>query len=128
MGKRASEYGLTFGDLDRGKHNALTDVPGVRVGHRTIITDEPAVGRTGATVIVPVEGDLFETPVTGAALVINGFGKSMGLVQIEEMGAIETPIALTNTLQTGTAAEALIDFTLAGHPDCLSVNPVVGGV
>jgi len=123
--KRAQDFGLEFGRLLRGRFNAITDVPGVRIGHRTVWSDSPRVARTGVTAVIPGEGDIFETPVFAAAHVINGFGKSMGLIQLEELGNIETPILLTNTLNVGLAANALVDYVLTRHPDCTSLNPLI---
>ncbi|MDD6615431.1 MAG: P1 family peptidase [Lachnospiraceae bacterium] len=97
-----------------GQRNLISDVPGVRVGHATI--DEGDV-HTGVTAILPHEGNLFRDKVMAGASVINGFGKSMGLVQVEELGTIETPILLTNTLSIGTACEALTRYMLEQNPD-----------
>lgn len=100
--------------LPHGQRNLISDVPGVRVGHATI--DEGDV-HTGVTVVLPHEGNLFREKVMAGAAVINGFGKSMGLVQVEELGTIETPILLTNTLSIGTACEALTRYMLEQNPD-----------
>jgi len=111
------------GRAPSGSRNAITDVDGVTVGHRTL--DEPAAVNTGVTVVDPTDAVAFEQPVTGNAFVLNGFGKSTGLMQVRELGTIETPLALTNTLDVGTAASALVDHTLAAGPDVRSVNPLV---
>src|SRR6516164_29721 len=96
---RARDLGLGCGRLTPGARNAVTDVPGVTVGHRTIIRGDV---RTGVTAILPHGGDLFADKPVAAAHVLNGFGKSIGLMQVEELGVIETPILLTNTFSVGT--------------------------
>lgn len=126
MRKRVKDCGIAFGRLQRGEYNSISDVPGVRVGHCTVWKDTPVVARTGVTAIFPAEGDLYESPLFAAAHVINGFGKSAGLLQIEELGQIETPILLTNTLNVGIAADALVEYTLLSHPKAGTINPVVG--
>ncbi|MGO1164879.1 DmpA family aminopeptidase [Brucella sp. C7-11G] len=109
-----------------GEHNAITDVPSVRVGHRTLSGGGLA---TGVTAIIPHVGDLFRQKVRAAVEVINGFGKSVGLVQIAELGTIETPILLTNTFGVAACAEALIRSAIADNPaigrETSTVNPVV---
>lgn len=97
-----------------GKRNLITDVPGVTVGQVTIQDGEI---NTGVTAILPHRGNLFQEKVMAGAAVINGFGKSVGLVQIEELGTIESPIILTNTLSTGTALTAMVKYMLAQNPD-----------
>jgi D-aminopeptidase len=115
-----------------GQHNAITDVPGVVVGHVTLIEGEGPlhVGRgpirTGVTAILPHGGNVFERKVTGAVEVINGFGKSLGLPQIAELGEIETPLLLTNTLSVWQAADALVTYMAGRNPGVYSFNPVVG--
>ena len=89
-------YGLRFGTLPSGEKDAITDVPGIRVGHATVIAG-PDI-RTGVTAIIPHPRDLFHEKVQAAAVVINGFGKSIGIPQINELGTIETPILLTLSL------------------------------
>ena len=123
---RAREFGVDLGVLPPGPLNAITDVAGVRVGHVTLI--EGKAVRTGVTAIVPHEGNVFQDKVPAAVAVANGFGKLAGFTQVEELGTLETPIVLTNTLSVPTAADALIDFTLGlpGNEDVQSVNPVVG--
>lgn len=120
------DLGLKIGVLEHGRHNAITDVRGVKVGHVTV-RRSPGI-RTGVTVVVPHEGDVFQEKVPGAIYVANGFGKLAGYTQVEELGNIETPIALTNTLSVPAAAEALVEFTLSlpGNEEVRSVNPVVG--
>jgi len=124
--KRVRELGISPGILSVGKWNALTDVQGVKVGHVTLIEGKDI--RTGVTAILPHDGNLFQDKVPAGLAVGNGFGKLMGSTQVEELGEIETPIVLTNTLAVPRAAEALIDWTLAqkGNEDMRSVNPVVG--
>jgi D-aminopeptidase len=112
--------------LEPGPHNAITDVPGVRVGHSTIIRG--ATVRTGVTAVVPHGGNLFQEKVAGAVHVFNAFGKLVGATQVQELGQIETPILLTNTLSVWDAAAALADWMLAhpGNETVRSINPVVG--
>lgn len=98
----------------KGKKNLITDIEGVRVGHITLKKDDI---NTGVTVIFPHEGNIFQEKVMAASAVLNGFGKSMGLLQIEELGTIETPIVMTNTLSVGTAATALIKYMLKQNDD-----------
>lgn len=123
---RARELGIEVGVMETGTWNAITDVPGVYVGHQTIIRDDHV--RTGVTAILPHEGNLFREKVPAAIYVGNGFGKLAGFTQAEELGNIETPIVLTNTLSVGTAMTALITYTLRhpGNEDVFSVNAVVG--
>src|SRR5437764_3867965 len=123
---RARDLGLAPGVFPPGPLNAITDVAGVRVGHITLIEGDNV--RTGVTAIVPAEGNLFQDKVPGAVFVGNAFGKLAGSTQVEELGAIETPIVLTNTLNVGTAMEAVIEYTLAqpGNETVMSVNAVVG--
>ncbi|AVO37963.1 P1 family peptidase [Pukyongiella litopenaei] len=126
MSGRARDLGIRIGTLQPGPLNAITDVAGVRVGHATLI--EGARTRTGATAILPHGGNLFRDRVPAGLAVLNGFGKFAGATQITELGEIETPILLTNTLATGRAIDALIAHTLAqpGNERAVSVNPVVG--
>ena len=124
--KRVSELGIKIGVMEPGQKNAITDVQGVRVGHFTLVKGEDV--RTGVTAILPHEGNIFQEKVPAAIYVGNGFGKLTGISQVKELGNIETPIVLTNTLSVPTAADALIDYTLdiAGNKNVRSVNPVVG--
>jgi D-aminopeptidase len=124
--KRVRELGITPGILPVGQWNAVTDVSGVKVGHVTLIEDDDV--RTGVTAILPHAGNLFQEKVPAGIVVGNGFGKLMGFTQVEELGEIETPIVLTNTLAVPRAAEAIIDWTLVqkGNEDARSVNPIVG--
>ncbi|CAD5277314.1 D-aminopeptidase [Bosea sp. 62] len=114
MSKRARDYGLICGALPPGPLNAITDVPGVTVGHRTLREDDI---RTGFTVVLPHPGDLFREKVRAGIEVINGFGKSAGLMQLAELGQIETPILLGNTFSVGAGTEALVGRALAGNPE-----------
>lgn len=123
---RVRNYGIAPGILTPGSLNSITDVEGVRVGHATLIERENI--RTGVTVILPHSGNLFRERVPAAVYVGNGFGKAVGFTQIEELGEIETPIGLTNTLSIHTVANAITDYTLSlpGNENVRSVNPVVG--
>ncbi|MDZ7264113.1 MAG: P1 family peptidase [candidate division KSB1 bacterium] len=123
---RTRDLGLRVGILNPGPYNAITDVAGVRVGHKTIVRDDDI--RTGVTAIIPHEGNLFQEKVPAAIYVGNGFGKLVGSTQIEELGTIETPILLTNTLSVFIVADALIDYMLQqpGNENVFSINPVVG--
>ncbi|MCU0501457.1 MAG: P1 family peptidase [Anaerolineae bacterium] len=123
---RARDLGLAPGILPTGPLNALTDVAGVRVGHVTLIEGESI--RTGVTAILPHAGNLFQEKVPAGLAVGNGFGKLAGATQLVELGEIETPIVLTNTLAVPRAADAILDWTLAqpGNETVTSVNPVVG--
>jgi len=123
---RARDLGLACGNLPAGELNSISDVPGVRVGHRTL-TDGDL--RTGVTAVVPHGGNLYREKPVAAVHVLNGFGKSAGLVQVEELGTLETPILLTNTLSVGTCSTALVRHAIAQNPDIgretATVNPVV---
>ncbi|MFB0517690.1 MAG: P1 family peptidase [Acidobacteriota bacterium] len=123
---RAREVGLVVGMLPTGKWNAITDVEGVKVGHVTLIEGENI--RTGVTAILPHGGNLFLEKVPAAIYVANGFGKLAGSTQVEELGNIETPILLTNTLNVPLAADGLIEYMLSlpGNEQVRSINPVVG--
>ncbi len=123
---RLRDLGVSSGLFDPGAVNAITDVDGVRVGHRTLIENDAV--RTGATAILPHGGDLFSEKVPAAVHVGNGFGKAAGFLQVQELGTIETPIVLTNTLDVGTAVEAVVRWTLKqpGNENVSSVNAVVG--
>ncbi len=123
---RARDLGIAPGIFPAGPLNAITDVSGVRVGHLTLIEGEAV--RTGVTAILPHAGNLFQEKVAGAVFVGNAFGKLAGSTQVEELGTIETPIVLTNTLAVGTAVEAVVRFMLAvpGNADARSVNALVG--
>lgn len=123
---RARDLGLACGTFPPGVHNTIADVPGVTVGHATLIQGDI---RTGVTSVLPHRGDLFRDKVVAAAVVLNGFGKSTGLVQVNELGTLETPILLTNTFAVGTCANALIRRAIATNAEIgrrtSTVNPVV---
>jgi len=121
---RPRDMGLEIGLFNTGKWNAITDVAGVTVGHETIIENDSV--RTGVTVIIPHQGGLYKEKVMAAVHVTNGYGKAVGFTQIEELGTIETPIALTNTLNTFLVANAIVDYMISENSDIRSVNPVVG--
>ena len=129
---RATDLGLKIGLLPQGPDNTITDVPGVTVGHVTLVQGEgtPDVDgrpiRTGVTVVRPHGGNIFKQKVTAAIHVINGYGKSVGLPQVDELGVIESPIGLTNTLNTWMVADALVDHLAVQNPGVYSFNPVVG--
>lgn len=120
---RLRDLDLEPGTLPPGPMNAITDVAGVLVGHTTLIQGDDV--RTGVTAIRLADRNLFRDPLVGTVHVENGFGKSVGLMQVQELGRIETPIAITNTLSVWTAAEALVDWTLESN-EAVSINPVVG--
>lgn len=124
--KRMREFGIETGIFSPGKFNAITDVPGVRVGHKTII--EGTDIRTGVTAIIPHEGNIFAHKVPAAIYSGNGFGKLAGYTQVKELGNIETPIILTNTLSISAGLDALISYTYAqkGSENFGTVNGVVG--
>lgn len=124
--KRAADYGIDMGVLKKGELNAITDVDGVAVGHTTLIEGQNV--RTGVTAIIPHQGDLFNLKTPAAIYIGNGFGKLAGYSQVRELGNIETPIILTNTLSVATATDALISYTLSGkgNEQVRSVNAIVG--
>jgi len=126
LAERARAIGIAPGPLPTGALNAITDVPGVLVGQVTL--DRADTIRTGVTAILPHGGNIFADKVPAAIFVANGFGKLMGLSQVRELGEIETPILLTNTLNVTEAAAAIIEHTLAqpGNEGVRSVNAVVG--
>ena len=135
MGRRvrAREFGIEFGMMETGKLNAIIDVEGVGVGHTTLIWgDGPLkVGegpvRTGVTAIVPHRGNPYEEKVTAAAEIFNAYGKSTGLPQLGHFGVIETPILLTDTLNTWIVADAVLDYFRERYDTTPgSINPVVG--
>ena len=122
---RALDIGLHVGTLPPGPLDAVTDVSGVRVGHATLVRGSSV--RTGVTVVLPPGENIFRDKVPGAVYVGNAFGKLMGSTQVEELGEIETPIALTSTLNVARVADALLDYVLAlpGNEQVRSVNPLV---
>ena len=121
-----AKWNLTIGRLPHGARNKISDVPGVTVGHCTLADGNV---HTGVTALLPHPGDVFHDKVLAASHVINGFGKTTGLVQIDELGTLETPILFTNTLSVGTVETALVKYMLQRNPDICettgSVNPVV---
>ena len=123
---RARDLGIAPGVFQPGPLNAITDVAGVRAGHKTMIEGDGV--RTGVTVIVPHAGNVFQDKVPGAVFVGNAFGKLAGSTQVDELGTIETPIALTNTLSVGAVVEGLVRWTLdhPGNEKVRSVNALVG--
>jgi len=123
---RAREIGIAPGVLEPGPHNAITDVDGVLVGQITVI-EAPSI-RTGVTAILPHGGNLYSDKVPSGVVVGNGYGKLMGSTQIMELGEIETPILLTNTMSVTRAGDGILDWTLrqAGNENVRSVNMVVG--
>ena len=124
--RRARALGVESGILPVGVHNAITDVAGVRVGHTTIVRGDSV--RTSVTVVRPHAGDVFRKKVPAAICVGNGYGKLAGSTQVEELGNIETPIALTNTLSVSTCVKALVEYTLElpGNEHVRSVNAIAG--
>ena len=123
---RVRDYGIEIGVLKPGPRNAITDVAGVKVGHTTLITGDSI--RTGVTAILPHGEHIFQQKVPAAIYIGNGFGKLAGYSQVKELGNIETPIILTNTLSVPKASDALITYTLnqEENKEVRSVNPVVG--
>lgn len=124
--KTIREYGFPIGIFDTGKNNAITDVPGVTVGQVTCIEGDSI--RTGVTAIIPHQGNIFRNKIPAAIYAGNGFGKLAGVTQVHELGNIETPIVLTNTLNVAAGIDGLITYTLQqpGNENVRSVNAVVG--
>ena len=120
------DLGIRIGSLPRGPLNSICDVKGVRVGHCTIENER---SRTGVTVVLPCEDNPFTHKLVAASYVLNGFGKTLGLVQVDELGTLETPIALTNTLNVGLVHDAIVEYMLSvcdrDQVKLTSVNPVV---
>lgn len=125
--KKLRDYGIFIGRMRPGARNTITDVPGVTVGHVTVKNE---THRTGVTVVVPGPDNAFTEKYTAACYVHNGFGKSTGLLQIDELGALETPVALTNTLNVGLVWDGIVQDTIdrcrAEGVAVTSLNPVVG--
>jgi D-aminopeptidase len=123
---RARDLGIAVGVYPAGAHDAITDVDGVRVGHTTLVEGDQV--RTGVTAILPHGGNVFQDKVAGAVFVGNAFGKLAGSTQVNELGTIETPIVLTNTLSVGTAMDAVVRYTIGqpGNEQVRSVNALVG--
>ena len=124
--KTLREWGFPTGIFETGQYNAITDVPGVTVGHVTLIEGDSV--RTGVTAIVPHQGNIFRHKVPAAIYVGNGFGKLAGVTQVSELGNIETPVILTNTLSVAAGIEGLVRYTLMqpGNEGVRSVNAIVG--
>ncbi len=124
--KRLRDYGINIGVLKVGKNNSITDVKGVKVGHITLIVGDSI--RTGVTAILPHSKNIFQLKVPAAIYIGNGFGKLAGYSQVKELGNIETPIILTNTLSVPVASDALISYTLKmpNNENVQSVNSIVG--
>lgn len=124
--KRARDHDIIIGVMSTGPFNAITDVPGVKVGHTTRIEGENI--RTGVTAILPYDGPVFQQKVPAAVYVGNGFGKLAGSTQVNELGNLETPVILTNTLSVATAVNAVLGYTmdLPGNDQVRSVNALVG--
>lgn len=124
--KRLRDFGIVIGELPTGEKNSITDVAGVKVGHATIKEGDV---NTGVTAILPHGGNIFREKLMAAVHVINGFGKSAGLIQIDELGTMETPVLLTNTFGVGTSINALVRHMLSHNTDIGdktgTVNPVV---
>ena len=125
--KDIRSYGYKVGSIPCGKANLITDVPGVKVGHCTV---EENGHKTGVTAVIPCDGNVFVKKPVASVFTLNGYGKTAGTIQIEELGVIETPICLTNTLNVGKVSDALVEYTIqkcAGdHIKVRSINPVVG--
>ena len=125
--KRIRDAGVIVGELPCGQRNKITDVPGVTVGHCTIDSENH---HTGVTVVMPCRQNIFANKLLAAGYVWNGFGKTAGLVQIQELGTLETPIALTNTLNVGLMQDALVEYMVRRCREdgvtMKSINPVVG--
>ena len=121
-----SDLGISIGDMPHGKLNSICDVANVKVGHCTLDTER---SKTGVTVVIPCEGNIFRDKLIGASYVLNGFGKTLGLVQLDELGTLETPIFLTNTLNVGLVHDAAVEYMLKtckrDSITLTSVNPIV---
>src|SRR5215210_98292 len=128
MRRRLRELGYAVGRFPTGELNALVDVPGVRVGHRALVEGDRI--RTGVTAILPHGGNLYEDKVLGACHVVNGYGKATGLTQLAELGTVESPLLLTNTLSVGPVWEGGLRHLLEHNPsagrDRDTVNVIVG--
>jgi len=124
--KRIEDYNIRIGKLPKGKLNKITDVKGIKVGHCTIDNDD---NKTGVTVILPSENNIFSNKYIAASYVLNGFGKTQGLIQIDELGTLESPIAFTNTLNVGIVNDAIVDYMLEicnrDSVEMESLNPVI---
>ena len=125
--KRIRDYGIMIGTGKTGELNKITDVPGVKVGHYTI---EGKDNNTGVTVVLPCEDNIYQNKVMGTSFVINGYGKTQGLMQLEELGYIETPIVLTNTLNIGKVYDGIVSYMIdeckKDNIEITSINPIIG--
>ncbi len=119
---RARDLGIDLGDFKTGCRNLISDVDGVLVGHKTIKGDGL---NTGLTVVLPHKGDPFVERVPAGVFIVNGYGKSVGLFEIEEVGYLETPVVITGTLKVGLVFDDVVSWVLKNHPEVRSVNPVV---
>ena len=114
--KRIEDYGIRIGELPKGRLNKITDVKGVRVGHSTIDTE---VNKTGVTVILPSDKNIYMNKYIAGSYILNGYGKTTGLIQLEELGTLESPIALTNTLNVGLVHDAIVEYMIG---ECAKEN------
>lgn len=122
---RLRELGITIGHLPTGTYNAITDVSGVLIGHSTVIYDQPRVARTGVTVILPAEHEIWSNNVYGAYHTLNGNGEMTGIHWLQESGRIGSPIAITNTHQVGMVRDALIAYEIKQNPEADWLLPIV---
>lgn len=124
--RRIEDFGINIGSLPKGKLNKITDVKGVKVGHCTIDNEE---NKTGVTVILPTEENIFSNKLIAASFILNGFGKTQGLIQVDELGTLEAPIALTNTLNIGIVHDAITEYMInqcnKDNIEMGSVNPII---
>jgi D-aminopeptidase len=121
---RIRGLGVSIGDLPVGEHNAITDVPGVRVGHQTVVRDDPTVTRTGVTMIVPREGGIWSDYAYCGTAVLNGNGEMTGMPWIEESGMLGSPIGITNTFQVGMVRDAMVRYSVDHGLDRHFILPV----
>ena len=124
--KTIEDYGIKIGELPKGKLNKITDVKGLKVGHCTIDNDE---NKTCVTVILPIEENIYLNKLVAATYVLNGYGKTIGLVQIDELGSLESIIALTNTLNVGLVHDAVVDYMIElckkDNVELKTINPLI---
>ncbi len=122
---RLRQLGITIGTLPTGPYNAITDVPGILVGHTTLNYDTPRIARTGVTMIVPRQGDIYRDQCYAGYYSFNGNGEMTGMHWLEESGMLGGPIAITNTHQVGLVRDALVEYEIALHPESSWLLPVV---
>ncbi|WML48458.1 P1 family peptidase [Neobacillus sp. PS3-34] len=125
--KRVRELGINIGRFPTGPNNAITDIPGVKVGHETVISeehDDRGPARTGVTVILPNE-DLYNQRLFANSYVINGAGEMTGILQVKEWGIIETPIALTNSMNVGIVSDGIIEYMTRRYPELGNTEDIV---